>query len=312
MIRTILDAEHAGFDWIDVLAPTPEELRALAERFELHPTSVQDCLDPEHLPKYETFGTRTFVIVRASDDGAEPDATTVQELTHKVAIFAGATFLITIHRREHPWLLAFEEQCHFRSAGPRPVVEVRDGLVPQLMLELIGAAIDTYGARLETLEGRIDGFEAVVFGGREFTGDLRDAYVLKRRITLIRRVLWQMLGVVQKLAPGTERVAPLTQDLKEHAESLHSYADELLDEMNNLLGVQLAISSHRTNEVVRVLTLFSVFFLPLTFVTSIYGMNFEHMPEIRSRYGYATVWAVLLLVAGGIYWWFRRRGWLRA
>ena len=72
---------------------------------------------------------------------------------------------------------------------------------------------------------------------------------------------------------------------------MHFYADELLEDVNNLLSIQLALASHRTNEVVRVLTVFSVFFLPLTFIVGIYGMNFQFMPELRQRWGYPAVMA---------------------
>jgi magnesium transporter len=92
---------------------------------------------------------------------------------------------------------------------------------------------------------------------------------------------------------------------------MHAYADELLEEVNSLLSIQLALASHRTNEVVRVLTVFSVFFLPLTFIVGIYGMNFDFMPELRQRWGYPAVLAGMGAVTLAIYLWFRRRGWLR-
>jgi len=92
---------------------------------------------------------------------------------------------------------------------------------------------------------------------------------------------------------------------------MHFYADELLEDVNNLLSMQLALASHRTNEVVRVLTVFSVFFLPLTFIVGVYGMNFHFMPELRSPWGYPAVLVGMGLVTLAIYLWFRSRGWLR-
>jgi magnesium transporter len=92
---------------------------------------------------------------------------------------------------------------------------------------------------------------------------------------------------------------------------MHFYADELVDDVNNLLSIQLALASHRTNEVVRVLTVFSVFFLPLTFIVGVYGMNFQYMPELHQRWGYPAVMLGMALVTFAIYVWFRRRGWLR-
>ena len=92
---------------------------------------------------------------------------------------------------------------------------------------------------------------------------------------------------------------------------MHFFAEELLEDVNNLLSIQLALASHRTNEVVRILTVFSVFFLPLTFVVGIYGMNFQFMPELRERWGYPAVMGAMGFVTLVILLWFRKRGWLR-
>jgi magnesium transporter len=113
------------------------------------------------------------------------------------------------------------------------------------------------------------------------------------------------------MAPAAGRASALLRDVQENAESYHFYADELLDDANTLLSVELALASHRTSEVMRVLTVFSVFFLPLTFIVGVYGMNFEFMPELRHRWGYPAVLAGMAVVTLAIYRWFRHRGWLR-
>jgi magnesium transporter len=140
---------------------------------------------------------------------------------------------------------------------------------------------------------------------------LREIYTLKRQATLIKRMLWHTLNVTVKLTPVASLTSPLFQDAREGAESMYAYADELLEDANNLLHIQLGLSTQRTNGIVRVLTLFSAFFLPLTFIVGIYGMNFAWMPELHSRWGYPGVWGIMLIVTLGIHTWFRRRGWLR-
>jgi magnesium transporter len=127
----------------------------------------------------------------------------------------------------------------------------------------------------------------------------------------MRRMLSHTLDVVQRLVPASEPTAPLFQDLRENAESMYSYAEGLVEDVNNLLSIQLALAQHRTSEVVRVLTVFSVFFLPLTFIVGIYGMNFDFMPELRQRWGYPAIMLGMGIVTLAIYTWFRRRGWLR-
>jgi magnesium transporter len=309
-VRTIIDSTDPPFVWVDVVDPTPDELAEVARRYNLHPTSVEDSLEPEHLPKYERIGSTTFIIVRAIDTGAKGDCSTLHEMTRKVAIFYGNQFLITIHRTEQPFLTEIIEEYR-RTVPPDGVEERRKGFLPRLLIYIINGAIATYQKPLEEAETAIDMFEATVFGEHEFTRLLRRIYLVKRRVTLMRRMLSHTLDAVKKLVPGSEPTAPLYQDLRENAESMHFYADELLEDVNNLLSIQLALASHRTNEVVRVLTVFSVFFLPLTFIVGIYGMNFQYMPELRERWGYPAAMAGMGLVTLVIYLWFRRRGWLK-
>jgi magnesium transporter len=179
------------------------------------------------------------------------------------------------------------------------------------LIDLINGAITTYEKPLGMAESSIDAFEATVFGEHEVSQLLRRIYLEKRRVTQIRRMLSHTMDAVQKLVPASEPTAPLYQDLRENAESMHFYADELVDDVNNLLSIQLALASHRTNEVVRILTVFSVFFLPLTFIVGVYGMNFEYMPELRESWGYPAVLVGMGIVTLVIYLWFRSRGWLR-
>jgi magnesium transporter len=309
-VQQVVSSTEPQFTWVDVVHPTPVELAEIARQYALHPTSVEDSLEPEHLPKYERIGSTTFIIVRAIDTAAAPDCSSVHEMTRKVAIFYGPQFLITIHRTEQPFLSALIEE--YRSASPPDgSMERRKGFLPRLLIDLINGAISTYERPLAVAETAIDAFEATVFGEHEFTDLLRRIYLEKRRVTQMRRMLSPTRDAVQKLVPASEPTAPLYQDLRENAESMHYYADELVDDVNNLLSIQLALASHRTNEVVRILTVFSVFFLPLTFIVGVYGMNFEYMPELRERWGYPAALLGMGIVVLVIYLWFRSRGWLR-
>jgi magnesium transporter len=313
-VRTVVERADPRFAWLDVVDPTPEELSELVKDFGLHPLSVSDCLDPEHLPKYEAFENHTFVILRAVDETAERTADTVQALTRKIAVFYGPTFLITIHRKDQPWLTALQQRSPEGlpgKPGPRSA-----GMQAHLLAALFNGALDTYQRPLETIEARLDEFDTKVFeGGNEpgpaFRSDLREVHLVKRQVTLCKRLLLRTVDVTQRMVPSTGRATTLFRDVQENAESFHFYADELLDDVNTLLSVQLALASHRTSEVMRVLTVFSVFFLPLTFIVGVYGMNFAFMPELRHRWGYPGVLAMMGLVTLLIYRWFHGRGWLR-
>lgn len=303
MSATVLRRSAPDLEWLDVTAPSPEELAELAETYGLHPLALQDCLDPEHLPKHERLGGATFVIVRAYDEAAPPDGVTIQQMTRKVAVFAGPTFLLMVHRKAMPFLDAF--MAGWRGRDPDAAS------VERIMVALLGAVVATYEKPLEESERILDDFEEALFDGKRAEAGLEEIHFVKRRVTLIKRTLWQTLAVVQKLHPPSEGPSPAYQDLRETIESMHTYADELQQNVNNLQSIQLSVASHRTNEVMRILTVFSAFFLPLTFIVGIYGMNFRRMPELEWSYGYPVTVVLMAGVCLGIYLWFRHRGWMR-
>ncbi|HUQ15136.1 MAG TPA: CorA family divalent cation transporter [Gemmatimonadales bacterium] len=313
-IRTVVEKAEPRFVWLDVVDPTTDELSELVKDYGLHPLAVKDCLDPKHLPKYETFENHTFVILRAVDESAARTADTVQALTRKIALFHGPSFLITIHRKDQPWLTALQQRCLVNL--PAKHASRSEGIQAHLLAQLVNAALDTYQQPMETIEGRLDQLDTKVFEGRDepgpgFRAELREIHLMRRQVTLCKRLLWRTVDVTQRLVPGAGRAATLFRDVQENAESYHFYADELLDDVNTLLSVQLALAQHRTSEVMRVLTVFSVFFLPLTFIVGVYGMNFEYMPELRERWGYPAVLVFMAIVTLLIYRWFRRSGWLK-
>ncbi len=313
-IRTVVEKSEPRFVWLDVVDPTPEELTELAADYGLHPLAVSDCLDPEHLPKYEAFENHAFVILRAVDESPPRAADTVQALTRKIAVFYGPAFLITIHRKDQAWLTALHQRC--LVGLPSKHATRSEGIQAHVLAQLFNGALDTYQPPLEVIETRLDQFEVKVFEGRvepgsTFRGDLREIHLMRRQVTLCKRLLWRTVDVTQRMVPAAGRAATLFRDVQENAESYHFYADELLDDVNTLLSVQLALASHRTSEVMRVLTVFSVFFLPLTFIVGVYGMNFEYMPELRERWGYPAVLVFMAIVTLFIYRWFRRSGWLK-
>jgi magnesium transporter len=304
--RTVYESPAPTFRWLDLIEPTRSDLESVASEFGLTATAVQDCLDPEHLPKFERFDGTSFVILRAADERADASADTVQAFTRKVAIFWGTDFLITIHRKEQPYLSAVMHQWQQRTA----VVEGAHRGLAELLVDITNAVVLSYEVPLVDAETRLDAFEAQLLSDHDVTALLRDMYLIKRRVTLAKRLLWRTLSIATRLPAAGDRAGPLMQDLRENAESMHFYADELLEDVTNLLNMQLALAAHRTNEVVQVLTIFSAFFLPLTFIVGVYGMNFEHMPEISHPLGYPVVWVVMIAVSAAIWSWFRRRGWM--
>lgn len=226
-------------------------------------------------------------------------------MTRKVVIFAGADFVVTIHRKELPFLTRMQAEWQpgaSEKGEPEP---------HRLILEIIDRGLATFEPPLEKIEEGLDQIEEALFQGRHDTEDLLDLYLLRRRATLTGRMLWRSIEVLKLLSPPVDGSLPHYQDVREEAESIHFYADQLVESATNLTNLQLSLASQKTNQVMRILTVFSAFFLPLTFLVGVYGMNFEFMPELAWRWGYPGIWVVMILVTVGIAAWFRHRGWLK-
>ncbi len=295
--------------WIDVTDPTKEELEGLAANYQLHPSLVADCLEPNHLPKHEVHGDTTFMIVRHYDDACTDRMDSVQSMTRKLALFIGDRFLISIHRTDQSFLHPIFRK--YQQSKKRVFLQV-------ILMDLLMASVETYHQPLEDMEMKIHEYEVSILRMRKALSNWDEVFRTKCRLTVIKRILWHLMNTVQKFVPYSETNLPLRQDVKERIESLQFFADSLLDDLNALLNIQLSLATHQTNEasnkaneVMKVLTLFSAFFLPLNFIVGIYGMNFVHMPEIHWRYGYLTVWVILGGTTLGIYAWFSHKGWIR-
>jgi magnesium transporter len=305
VLRTVVHRAEPPFRWLDLVGPSRQDLEEVAREYGLTAHAVQDCLDPEHLPKSERAEGTGFVILRAHDEKSPAGADSVQAFTRKVAIFWGRDFVITVHRKDQQYLSHLMQAWQQGRAGPLP-----GDPIPQLLTDLTNAVVQTYEPPLDMAEAELDRHEGELLGDHDVTVLLRSLYTIKRRVGLTKRLLWRTLGICTRLPNGGERGTAMLQDLKENTESMHFYADELFEDVTNLLNMQIQLAAHRTNQVVQVLTVFSAFFLPLTFIVGIYGMNFEHMPELPHPWGYPAAWLVMAGVSLGIWQWFRRRGWL--
>ena len=309
MRQVVLETDNPRFRWIDVSGPEPSELEALAAEYGLHPLAVQDCLDSEHRPKYEKMGEITFVILRAIDEGADPRDDTMQKLTRKVALFFNKDLLVTVHRVEMTFLGAIKQK-----AGS--VRHSKSGKTPACapyVIAIANGVIDTFWPPLDAAENAISALEERPVGYKDRGNVIHETFHLKRRINALRLTARHTLETVKRLAAaGEEHLpgSPFVNDLKENAETLYFATDEIMEDANNLLSLELAAADHDTNEVMRVLTIFSAFFLPLTFIVGVYGMNFDVMPELRWTLGYPIVLGFMFATCVGIYLWFHRKGWM--
>lgn len=307
--------EFHDFHWLDISAPTAEGLEAMAKTYELHPTSVQDCLQPDHLPKHEIIYDTSFVVLRAYDKECHDAADTVQELTRKIAIFYSDRFVITIHRAEHEFINSVIQKWSKRSKqDPAYTPE-------HVLADLCYEVVKTYETPVHECMTNLETFEMEIFGaGTQRKFRIQNGYYLKRKVSVFKRMLRATLDPVNRIMSEAEAdLQPIFQNAKDQIDNQYFYADEVSDSLGSLLNLHVSlqqqrtsVASQKTNEVMRVLTIFSVFFLPINFIASIYGMNFEFMPELKWQYGYEIALGLMATVAGSIFIWFHRKGWLKS
>jgi magnesium transporter len=290
--------------WIDLEAPTEGELKILTDPFHFHPLAIEDCLTPEHQPKVEDFGGTLFLIFRGID--SNPPAAGFHTL--KLAAFLGSNYLVTYHRRPMRSVSLVCER--YAQESGRGLFRRAD----HLLYEILDHLIEHYFPVLESLEEEIDAIEDELLGdcGPE---TLDRVLATKRRVQEIKRTLAPHREVFTRIGRDSfpmiaQESAVFYRDLYDSTVRLAETADSYRDLLTNLFDAYLSVVSQRINEVMKVLTVIATILLPLTFIVGVYGMNFDHMPELHWRYGYFMVWAVMLAVAAGLLWGFRRRGWI--
>lgn len=288
-----------GFDWIDVIDPKKEELNDIAAKYDLHYTLVKDSLQPEHLPKYEMVNEIQFIILRIYDLKCPSDSDTIQEITNKIAIFIGKDFIITIHREVYGFI--DEIKSKFESSTlPHNHYDILN--------RIISSTILSYDLPANKLIQDLDFYESKIFLKEKVPSLLKNLYVIKRKASAINKILNLSKTILDNFENKIPN--PILQDLRDSSVRIRINSEQTIDNVSNLLNIYISLASQRTNEVVRVLTVFSVFFMPLTFIVGIYGMNFQYMPELSSKYGYPGVLVSMAIVTLIVFFWFKRKKWL--
>jgi len=295
----IANLKENGFEWIDLVNPDADELLKLADKYKLHPALVNDCMQPDHLPKYERMQDYAFIIFRIHIDNDLPEADSIQELTNKIAVFVSDKFIITIHRRKQVLFDGLLDQM--RAKGCKNSRE--------LLNLLILACLNTYEKPLNKISKSVDYFEEIVFLRPKKVPLLKGLYYIKRKIDLMRSMLILSFEIIDSIDSAAEGNVN-TRDTRDQYVKLQNMFDALSENIHQLLNIYFSASSQRTNDTMRVLTIFSVFFMPLTFIVGIYGMNFNYMPELGWKLGYPGVMGLMAIVTFLIFIWFKRKRWL--
>lgn len=296
--------------WVHVSGrPDADTLRALGAQFGLHDLALEDVLNTGQRPKIDLYPEQLFLVLNLPwrrEDGS-------LEIT-QVSLFAGDNFLISFC----PLPTDPFEPIRSRLRPPNNA-RMRMHKIDYLLYSLLDLVIDAGFPILEELGDRIEQIEEELLD-RPDRSTLSRIHRLRRDLLHLRRMLWPQREVVSTLLHGDlqlidPRTHPYLRDCYDHSIQIMDLQESFREMSTSLLDVYLSSISHRTNEIMRVLTIISTIFIPLTFIVGIYGMNFDpeagpwSMPELRWYFGYPLIWGVMLMIVLGLLWYFKRRDW---
>lgn len=301
-IAAALDAP--GFVWIDLTAPTDEEESVLWQHpVDLQAGTVEDMREDRHLPKVEVLGDELSMTVHGI--ALEPSGTAIDTVELDIALTD--RLLVTFH--EEP--LAPVEAVGRRLDERGPEGRTRPVELLHLVLDTLH---DVFLPFFDHIEQRLDIIEEEILADPS-EATRRDIYQLQRDVIRLRRVVVPQAEVLRRL--GREPVAGLSaddqglfRDLYDHLYRMAELSDSYRQLLGNAVDSYRSVLDDRLNDMLRVLTLVSAALIPLTVIVGVYGMNFQYMPELRTRWGYFVVLAVMLLIVVSMVGWFRHRGWI--
>ncbi|HEX2036616.1 MAG TPA: magnesium/cobalt transporter CorA [Chloroflexota bacterium] len=301
--------------WLDLTAPTADELQLIAEEFSLHPLAVEDAAKHSQRPKiegYENFYLMVVFAIEQSKAAAPGSAADENGLSvHEIDLFIGERFLISVHESPLPY---FEEIADRWRHNQRVI----DEGIGVLVYTILDGIVDAYFPILDEVVEEIEAVEEALFAeetrGRR-TYEVRDLFLIKKQLLQIRRVVAPerdaLLVLARQEVPLFDRkVALYFQDVYDHVVRLTEAIDVYQELLTNVLDSYLAVISNNLNQVMKTLTALTVILMVPTLIAGIYGMNFDHMPELRWQYGYPVALGVMVLSGFLLFLFFRRRGWI--
>ncbi|MGB0950239.1 MAG: magnesium/cobalt transporter CorA [Marinirhabdus sp.] len=291
--------------WINVNGlNNTAEIERLGNNYRLHPLIQEDIVSTGQRPKmdeYEDYLFMVFKMLHYSEGG--------DFMNEHVSLVVGKDYVLSFQEADGDVFDGIRDRLknnkgRIRNAGP-----------DYLMFALLDAVVDNYFSVIETLSSKIEHIEDHLFENST-EGDIpKNVQSLKKEILRIRRAVVPLREVINRLEKtDTPLIDPRThnyiRDLYDHIIQVSESVDIYREMIWGLMDMYLTIISNKMNEVMKVLTIIASIFIPLTFMAGIYGMNFEHIPELKLKYGYFYLWGAMITVFFGLLWYFKRKKWL--
>lgn len=284
--------------------PTKEELEVLGSVLNIHRLTLEDILNTEQRPKTELFENYIYVIVQA----IHPLDYTQNFDNNQFNIIIFKDLVVTIEERDTNASLLIKSQIE------RGIGKIRNLDHDFLAYSIIDAIIDNYYIILDQFNEKIEHLEDDIVD-RPSKALIHDIHDLKREVWLLRKNIWPLRECITKLDRSVEdwfstKSKPFFRDLYDHTYQIIDICESLRDVIASMLDTYLSSISFKMNDIMKVLTIISTIFMPMTLITGIYGMNFENMPELGWQYGYQITVILILSLGAIMLLWFWKKKWL--
>ena len=279
-------------------------IKSVGESIDMPPMLMEDVADTTQRPKYEEFGDSMFMALKIIDMDKALESLTAEQVS--IAMDGAAVFTFQ-ENAENIWdtyLERLRKGRHLGKSDPH-----------YLMLALLDVIVDRYMITLGKLGDKAEKLEELLFGAQT-EATLSEFYNLKRETAYLRKYIWPLREVLQALSHKkhskkvSEYAKSYMREIVDHVKMVVETVDTLNQIATSMIDVYSSVADMRMNMVMKVLTVIGTIFLPLTFITSLYGMNFENMPELRWHYGYYIILGLMLGVSLAMLAWFRKKKWL--
>ncbi len=303
-------ADKNNLVWVDFLGETPAQLEEakniMLNVFKFHYLTIEDCLETLNQPKVEAFPEYLYFIVH----GVKPEETSSSNFTTKeLDVFIGDNFIVTFHIERFRSIKKVKQQIRTSPYACRRGAGYLLHQILDYLVDLYMPIVDDFDAAINALEDR------VFLMKRENNEILEEIMDLRRSVARLKRISSRQLDVLYRISHGEfeqipENHLPFYRDVYDHLLRISDLSESYKDLVSSLFDIHFSVTANKTNDVMKVMTIISTIMLPLSVIAGIYGMNFENMPELKTKNGYFFTLGLMLFVAIGLLIYFWRKGWL--
>jgi magnesium transporter len=279
-------------------------IEKVGQHFNIHPLVLEDIVNTGQRPKTEEFEDFIFVVLKMLHYNKNSEKIGSEQFS----LVLGSNFLLSFQEIQGDVFKTVRERIR------KPKSRIRKAGCDYLAYALIDAIVDHYYLILEKLGENIEALEEDLLENPS-PEILQTLHEMKREMIYLRKQIWPIRELINSLVKGessliNESTGLFFRDIYDHTIQIIDTIESYRDILSGMLDIYLSTLSNKMNEVMKVLTIIATIFIPITFVAGIYGMNFKFMPELEWRWGYFMVWAIIIVVAGIMLWFFKKKQWL--